>query len=789
MTKDSDRRPVSGAPRQTVESLRRGPSRAGARSTADLDSGRIGVRGPRGVRASFRAISASCVAALALGGATAEAQTCSPAEVAAQAGTRPATEYRALCGSIRGYLATTGRSGPMFLADLGVASLAAAPPAIAACLEHRALCTILDADRSEPAVRDAIVRVEAIAERWSNAARGCAVVPRPPPLASAPFCANSRTGALPDASTIEALGLPLRVGGRLRMPTAAFTASEGSSAPADATSTPAVLDALTTGNTTALAELLLRGLAQFLVTRARAELQTYVVDRIRTLACPHVEQVAAAPTTAAGIAERRGQVLRATLLQTTCTFLGSQQLEFEASVGRGFQAAVSRDIALLPQHTLTVLENPMLAATPAALASKEELLLRLGLATLVVALESPTPEVAAGRLSQRIAGWTCGAPYTDCQTHIDAIRTSVSLFTVAAREQRSGASLEDAIAAVESALESVNHAPPPAPPDPAAPHFTTTFANVAPMVVELYAAVRELQLLSAPANPPAAPSPASGGAATNTASGPDLDRATHIEAATRHLLTAFNFVLQQALGPGTRDVIPMELASFVGAVASQNLAQAVTSGLAVVGRFIGDQQLPDGLVRVLSFGGEIASARTPDDVSTAIDGFAAPVGAWRGKARRPMFSLTGFVGIAGGGELPLATHGLGSDLAPTVAPFAAVGFDLSAPISPSNPAWGSIGLFVPIVDVGALLTVAGSQTTPAGTTASAQFNALQFVTPGLFARWGFGFAPLTLGVGATFAPDARTEQITAANGQTTSADIAAFRFLAFLGVDITILPF
>ena len=65
----------------------------------------------------------------------------------------------------------------------------------------------------------------------------------------------------------------------------------------------------------------------------------------------------------------------------------------------------------------------------------------------------------------------------------------------------------------------------------------------------------------------------------------------------------------------------------------------------------------------------------------------------------------------------------------------------------------------------------------------------QVFSPGLYAAFGLFGSPFVAGGGVSYAPELRSlEKTDPATGQTTSEKVSAFRYGAFLAVDVTIFP-
>lgn len=176
----------------------------------------------------------------------------------------------------------------------------------------------------------------------------------------------------------------------------------------------------------------------------------------------------------------------------------------------------------------------------------------------------------------------------------------------------------------------------------------------------------------------------------------------------------------------------------------------------------------------------IVEAKNADDIATALDELANPIGSWKSKGDDGAFtfSLTSHVGFAGGLEWRHGQYGFVYEhgnhayaQAPTLA--APIGLEF---------AWGRkswlnpFAIFVPFVDPAAFLEYDASQ---GGKLPSARL--LTALAPGLGLRFGIDGTPFSLMPMFTYRPGFRAVD-TNALGQ--GAD--AFQFLVLASVDVTL---
>lgn len=208
-------------------------------------------------------------------------------------------------------------------------------------------------------------------------------------------------------------------------------------------------------------------------------------------------------------------------------------------------------------------------------------------------------------------------------------------------------------------------------------------------------------------------------------------------------------------------------------------------------------KLPESVTRYITLISDLASAKDPKDVSAALSAAAAPVGSWRAKRQSIHLSVTGVVGLLGGGEAVMPFYSQPGLLAGgAIGPMAALGFDLQFPITPLTASW-SMGLFASVLDVGQLAWARVSHSgqpegmatnTQTQVSTASEVSFLSVLSPGLYLKVGAGKTPFTFGIGASFAPDLRKYFYVQNSAPEQSGLFSLLRFGAFLAVDLTLFP-
>jgi hypothetical protein len=199
--------------------------------------------------------------------------------------------------------------------------------------------------------------------------------------------------------------------------------------------------------------------------------------------------------------------------------------------------------------------------------------------------------------------------------------------------------------------------------------------------------------------------------------------------------------------------------------------------------------LPDWAGRLLPLVLDLSEATDSADVSAAFARAAAPIGSWKLKRQKVLWSITALVGGGIGYEEPFHQH-LGSQeikggfAGGLIAP---VGIELSFPLPKSS----SIGLLVSVLDIGQItwsrLGEKNETPTDAGTKSLPDPSLSQVFSPGAYVVFGLGHSPFTLGAGGSIAPDLRqyTYELSSVS---TEQSVTVWRVGLFIAVDVTLFP-
>ena len=181
--------------------------------------------------------------------------------------------------------------------------------------------------------------------------------------------------------------------------------------------------------------------------------------------------------------------------------------------------------------------------------------------------------------------------------------------------------------------------------------------------------------------------------------------------------------------------------------------------------------------RYANFMATVAQAQSPEEISHAIESFALPPGSARVKKtpKQRAFALNAYTGLSGGGEWQAnrnAVRGFGSLSAPV---------GLSYTIGTDSGRY--FGVFVPVIDVGALTVLRFSDDT------SYDLPSLKWgnlISPGLYFVAGFKEkVPLAFGIGGQFGPSLRKVEVQG-NQANPIQELGSWRIGAFLSVDIPV---
>lgn len=195
--------------------------------------------------------------------------------------------------------------------------------------------------------------------------------------------------------------------------------------------------------------------------------------------------------------------------------------------------------------------------------------------------------------------------------------------------------------------------------------------------------------------------------------------------------------------------------------------------------------------RLLLAGADIVYAKTPDEMKTAIRSGLAPVGGYELKQsdRKWTVAVNAMPGVHVGYEwyrpsTPLKDKGAFAGYI-----FAPVGIDVTRGFGGKF----SLGLFIPILDLGTLVAVRGSTPKPADETRPVQAENQvsdpegptfrRFFAPGAYLHTSI-IGPFVFGAGASVVPDALVLETSQADRK-----LQALRFGTFVAVDATLIPF
>lgn len=533
----------------------------------------------------------------------------------------------------------------------------------------------------------------------------------------------------------------------------------GATPPAD---TPAVAPA---SRAASVLDTVVGGLAVFLAQRARAEVDQFVLERVRRELCGKPDS------------------LQATLLANTCRFLGDGTFTFSASFGASFQSAVVADVVAFPRNAADYVDANVTISTT------EALMARLTLEIAVSLLEDGEALDILSRLDDVLASQKNCAT-SPCSDDLGKFKTAVLL----ARALAVHASTLEAppnAAAVDAIVRGIV---------PTIDAEQLMYARQASAhLYQLQGVLREMSRTTAK------PEKADDGTKSDSAPTEPVDARAHfVEPVARHLIAAINFTFR-SLGFAQR--ISTDIPGVLASLAARQPEQAAARAL----RLVGDElkaiktkdaaqglSIPEPAVRIIALGADLAAAPDKDAAATVIDQFSAPVGSWHRKEHEFTVALNGMVGVGAAFAEMLKTAGTESRSAFQFAPVGMVGLDIAAPFRPHDAdGSGSYGIFMSLVDLGAMLDFSSS--TPQSDTSmmttkpintKKQLEPLAIFAPGVFLRFGIPTTPLVLLLpGVSFQPRGASFEYTDATGATFEEAVPVVRLQAVLAADITIWPF
>jgi hypothetical protein len=191
---------------------------------------------------------------------------------------------------------------------------------------------------------------------------------------------------------------------------------------------------------------------------------------------------------------------------------------------------------------------------------------------------------------------------------------------------------------------------------------------------------------------------------------------------------------------------------------------------------VGDgNQLADDVKSVIPVMVEITSARTSQDVANVLEAAAAPVASYRQKDKRIMTSVTALFGAGFGGKEYYTLDGQRVEHSLGVQAFVPVGVHVSTPVNIFS--WHtSLGGLVSLIELGPLVSTRNES----GVQSQANVGFKQIFSPGIYFTMHIK-GPFNIGYGVAKTPDLLKS--------TTGQDITEWRQQAFIAMDLTLLPF
>jgi hypothetical protein len=490
-----------------------------------------------------------------------------------------------------------------------------------------------------------------------------------------------------------------------------------------------------------LVEVALRGIANLLVSRAQAEVEGFMLDQLRDIIC-------------SGDARP--------WFEHTCAYLVAPDAVLRITAGSALRTGFQADVVAFPRQIASRAPREGEARTLTG---------RLWFQLLAAATESRTLTDLGDRFSQVGSDFTCtGREPELCQQAKVAVEGSGLLMAYALNR-----------ADLETLSPTMFHA-----------MLETVYAR--PLSIDAMGPVEALR-----------PSLVELRNTLSFAQTPRLSNNARIPRVGA-LLTAMGVVFERGVEVaffdrrgGDRVTLHEGVPAMYAAVMRGELTEIAVHAqraLVVVLPIVG---LSPDVTRGMVLAAEIAQARTPEQIRVALESVVTPPGAWRLKRRRPMLSITGLVGVAGGAEIILASGVSGSAMVPSVGLVGALGLDVSFPARSST-----LGFYVSVIDLGALLSLPlgdanvrlrGSDGVERAATldVTSRISPEQVLSPGIFFRWGIGRSPFVFAAGASMVPFGRHVQEARASANASeavySADASVFRLSAMLAVDLTLFPF
>lgn len=510
-------------------------------------------------------------------------------------------------------------------------------------------------------------------------------------------------------------------------------------------------------STSGLESMLLDGLTIFAMNRARDELIAFATDTLTDTLCRRDE-----PAAAGGQAKDVPAQLYQ-LFPSVCELVNkAKSANAVVDIGRMFQSALVDDLHSLPLHTAEFLTKQV---KPSSLFTN--------ISTCVLTLgDDVFKGVAQHRpplgVLVKAAGKDLLAKKSPCDQALDALGVTTKVNAVAAEGalELLNAGLEDAASGGQTGKEKLATylANPDALIEELRKRVLSTSSSdnqtlmaaieqLAPLVVTVYKSAAALQSM-------------------------DLaHRDTALKAVVADSLALLEALIQTALAlPAEQDRQVDEKRQAVAKVlvllkgSTQMLRGNYAAGIAALVPTM-EALLPDktfaALVKISSLVVDLGAAKNGDEVATALNKVAAPVGSWRQRRQHRVINLSAQFGVHGSLEWPLGSGPPGSTVGAlqTGALFGLhvpLGIDISTPLGSSC----TLGLMAQIIDVGALATARLADVTGSGMSAGQasqqpKYGFLQVLAPGAEVFLGLGKTPLILAAHFAYIPQLRPALVSA----------------------------
>jgi hypothetical protein len=471
------------------------------------------------------------------------------------------------------------------------------------------------------------------------------------------------------------------------------------------------------------------GIAQFLEKRARIEVESYMREQLTNGLCKNTGGTPAVPS-----AFKR-------FLPSTCGLLLADDPKHGFfSPWAAIREALVDDAWAAPQN---VVEGAVASEEKCTRSGAVAQLLLAGFAEL---RHSTDFDVVLGRLDDRVAASSTTSSFKALELPLAVLRLMVVF-----ERKSTGTMVQEAMLETVLNASETNTAKTPSPAD-ASP-------GVRPFIREM---TRVLGSIRESADTAA------------LAETPSDARAQQLLASMGYALRALELTVNLTLVKDqelTRNQVLLLFRhgrTLIDALSSQNLPMVAVGILGLLDESQQSSILPGGLVSVLSLAGSLQRAQTEDEVSDAIEAFAAPAGSWRSKAVQEGFFLNGFFGVAAGGDFPLGAAAETLHTRAATPLHASVGIDWV-----THFFCGCVsGLYLPVLNVTNLLpSLAGSEDR------QEQVSWRSLVSPGLYARWSIPDTPFVVAAGGNVRFQAYEE---------VDDPVPVFRFELMAAVDVTI---